>query len=238
MSEYKNQQNEAEDMASAKAENGMEKGTIPWEPSQVNSENGDARYQGEDVKREDSRQSGGVAVKRKSKAKENAKIIIKDVAIACAIAFAISIFIRPTLVKETSMEPTVYPNDYLIMSKQSYTFGKIRHGDIIVFKSNIKLDESHKKLLIKRVIGVAGDIITVSDGNVYRNGARLKEDYIAKGGTIGEIYNLEVPTGQVFVMGDHRSVSVDSRKLGCIKDEDIVGKAVFRLYPFNRMGGL
>lgn len=170
------------------------------------------------------------------KTRDNVKMIIKDILIACAIAFLISLFIRPTLVKETSMEPTIHPNDYVIMSKQAYTFGKVDRGDIIVFKSDMKLDETHNKLLIKRVIGVPGDIITVSDGNVYLNGSKLEEPYIAEGGTVGEIYNLTVPKDEVFVMGDHRSVSIDSRKFGTIKQDDIVGQAVFRLYPFNKIG--
>lgn len=170
------------------------------------------------------------------KRRDNVKGMIRDILIACAIAFVISLFIRPTLVKETSMEPTVHPNDYVIMSKQAYTFGKIERGDIIVFKSDLKLDDNHNKLLIKRVIGIPGDIITISDGNVYLNGDKLEEPYIASGGTIGEIYNLTVPEGEVFVMGDHRNVSVDSRKLGCIDQDDIVGQAVFRLYPFDKIG--
>ena len=127
------------------------------------------------------------------KRRDNVKGMIRDILIACAIAFVISLFIRPTLVKETSMEPTVHPNDYVIMSKQAYTFGKIERGDIIVFKSDLKLDDNHNKLLIKRVIGIPGDIITISDGNVYLNGDKLEEPYIASRGTIGEIYNLTVP---------------------------------------------
>lgn len=170
------------------------------------------------------------------KKKNNVKTIVKDILIACVIAFVISLFIRPTLVKETSMEPTVRADDYVIMSKQSYTFGKIERGDIVVFKSDLKLDETHNKLLIKRVIGIPGDIITISDGNVYLNGNLVNEPYIAPGGTVGEIYNLTVPKRQAFVMGDHRSVSIDSRKFGCIKQKDIVGQAVFRLYPFNKIG--
>ncbi|MEG0662879.1 MAG: signal peptidase I [Anaerovoracaceae bacterium] len=163
-------------------------------------------------------------------------MIAKDLIIAGVIALGISIFIRPTLVRETSMEPTVEPSDYLLLSKQSYTFGKIDRGDVVVFKSDLKLDEKHNKLLIKRVIGLPGDIITISDRNVYINGSTDKEEYIYDARTPGENYNLTVPEGEVFVMGDHREVSIDSRKLGCIKEDSIIGQAVFRLFPFNKIG--
>lgn len=171
-------------------------------------------------------------------AKANLKEIIKDVIIAVAIVAVVSIFIRPTLVKETSMEPTIQPNNYLIMSKQSYTFGEMKRGDVVVFKSDLELQNGHKKLLIKRVIGLPGDVITITGGNVWINGSKVSESYIAEGGTPGDIKNLEIPKGKIFAMGDHREVSIDSRKLGCISKDRIVGKAVFRLFPFNEIGAM
>ncbi len=164
------------------------------------------------------------------------KTLLKDVVIACGIALLISVFVSPTLVKETSMEPTIEPNDYLLLSKQSYRFGTIKPGDIVVFRSDIALDENHNKLLIKRVIATEGDILTISEGKVYVNGEKLEEEYIFEGGTSGEIYNLTVPKDQIFVMGDHRSVSLDSRKIGMVEKDRVVGKVIFRLYPFKQMG--
>lgn len=172
------------------------------------------------------------------KTKGTIKELVKDVIIAVVIVAGVSIFIRPTLVKETSMEPSIEPNDYLIMSKQAYKFSDLKRGDVIVFRSDLKLENGHKKLLIKRVIGLPGDVITITGGNVWLNGSKVSEKYIADGGTPGEIYNIQVPKGQVFVMGDHRAVSIDSRKLGCIDQNRIVGKAVFRLYPFNEIGAI
>lgn len=191
-------------------------------------------------------QAGGIAgvedgrdtAAKRSLLSDNAKILIKDVIIACVIALAISFFIRPTIVRETSMEPTVKPSDYLIMSRQAYRFGDLGRGDIIIFRSDLKLDETHNKLLIKRVIALPGDTIAVHDGNVYLNGDMLNEEYIAEGGTTGNIEETTLGEGEVFVMGDHREVSVDSRRFGPIDEEDIVGQAVFRLYPFNKMGTL
>ncbi|HUM56098.1 MAG TPA: signal peptidase I, partial [Bacillota bacterium] len=122
-------------------------------------------------------------------------------------------------------------------AKQAYRFGEIEYEDIIIFKS----ETDKEKLLIKRVIGLPGDVITISDGIVYRTGEILKEDYIMGGEsatTPGEIYNFEVPEGQVFVMGDNRQVSLDSRSdmLGTISKKSIKGKAVFRFYPFSDAG--
>ncbi|MGI6722548.1 MAG: signal peptidase I [Anaerovoracaceae bacterium] len=174
----------------------------------------------------------------KENTKATVKELAKDVAIAVAIVVGISVFVSPTLVKETSMEPNVEPNDYLLMSKQAYRFGKMHRGDVVIFRSDLETPDGHKKLLIKRVIGLPGDILTITNGEVWLNGSKVKEDYIAEGGTPGEIYNLKIPKGQIFVMGDHRVVSVDSRKLGTIDKKSIVGKAVFRLFPFNKIGAI
>ena len=165
------------------------------------------------------------------------KALAIDVGIAVAIAFTVSMFVSPTIVHETSMQPTIDPNDYLLMSKQAYRFGKAKRGDIIVFKSKLKADDNkHNKMLIKRVIGIPGDIITIVDGNVYRNGHKLEEPYIKAPGTKGEIRNLEIGSDEVFVLGDNREVSIDSRELGCIKIKTIRGKAFLRLFPFGKMG--
>ena len=81
-----------------------------------------------------------------------------------------------------------------------------------------------------------GDEIDIKDGQVYINGELFEEDYIKEDYTWGEISDLVVPEGQLFVMGDNRRVSRDSRELGCIKEDDVVGKAVIRVYPFSEFG--
>ena len=136
------------------------------------------------------------------------------------------------------MEPTVEPRDYLLMSRQAYRFGHIDYGDIVIFRSDLKLDKEHNKLLIKRVIGLPGDTIAVHDGEVYLNGEVLQEPYIAEGGTPGFVEETTLGDGEVFVMGDHREVSVDSRSFGPIEQERIVGQAVFRLWPLGGFGPL
>ena len=80
--------------------------------------------------------------------------------------------------------------------------------------------------------------MSIYDGNVYRNGVQLEEDYTLEGYTTGELYDYVVPENEVFVMGDNRSVSLDSRsaEVGAVSEDDIIGKAFFRLYPFSEIG--
>lgn len=171
------------------------------------------------------------------------KEFIKDILIAIAIVVVITLIIKPTIVKESSMEPTLYENNYLIINKLSY-FHKDHpnYGDIIVFRSSIdRTDGTGKKLLIKRVIGVEGDVMSIRDGQVYRNGELLDEPYIHGQqtwiGNSSETLEVEVGDDELFCMGDNREVSLDSRssEVGNVEEEDVVGKAVVRLYPFNEI---
>ncbi len=168
------------------------------------------------------------------------KEFIKDILIAIVIVAAITAVIKPTIVKESSMEPTLYENNYLFINKLSYiTKDHPEYEDIIVFKSGLETDDGKdKKLLIKRVVGVEGDVITISEGIVYRNGYPLEEPYTLEGYTSGQVTDFTVPQDEVFVMGDNRSVSLDSRdaSVGTVSEDDIMGKAFIRLYPFSEFG--
>lgn len=163
---------------------------------------------------------------------------IKDIIIAAVIALLVMTFIKPTIVKESSMEPTLYANNYLFLSKQAYRFSEPKQGDIVVFHTELTTSEGQEKLLIKRIIALPGDYIRIADGSVYVNGQIIDEPYIAGQQTSGYIDNLEVPEGAVFAMGDNRAVSIDSRddRVGCVPVDLIVGKAFLRLYPFNSIG--
>lgn len=165
---------------------------------------------------------------------------IKDIIIAVIIAIVVIQFIKPTIVKESSMEPSFYANDYLFVSKQSYTFSEPERGDVVVFHSELKQKNGDEKLLIKRIIGLPGDTVDIKDEKVYLNGEELKEDYTKDGYTTGEIEGLVVPEGQVFCMGDNRRVSIDSRypEVGCVDIDEIIGKVVLRVYPFSEFGSI
>jgi len=161
---------------------------------------------------------------------------IKTIAISVIIALLITTFVaRPTLVKQPSMYPTLHENDYLILDKISYRLHKPERGDIVVFKTSLKTAEGDDKNLIKRVIAVEGERIVVKDGRTYVNGEELKEDYINGSYKRGNV-DMVVPEGKVFVMGDNREVSYDSRDMGPIDIKLIKGKILVRLFPFNRIG--
>ena len=170
------------------------------------------------------------------------KDFIKDLLVALVIVLAITAVIKPTIVKESSMEPTLYGNDYLFINKLAYvTKDHPDYEDIIVFESELDRDDGKgKKLLIKRVIGVEGDVMTISEGIVYRNGYPLEETYTLEGYTDGYVDNYVVPQGEGYVMGDNRSVSLDSRdpSVGTVNEDAIMGKAFIRLYPFSKFGFL
>lgn len=176
------------------------------------------------------------------KLSENAKEWIKDLGIAVVCAVVLLQFIQPTIVREHSMENTLVENDYLFVSKQAYKlFGNDpATGDIIVFKSELTTATGQNKLLIKRVIAVGGDTIAIHGGVVYHNGEALDEEYTKDGYTNTEMDEITVPEGYVFAMGDNRQNSADSRdsRIGCVEEGLILGKAVVRLFPFNKFGGL
>ena len=166
------------------------------------------------------------------------KSLIKDIIIAAILAAVVISFVRPTIVKQTSMQDTLNPNDYIIMYRRAYSGDKEpKRGDIVIFKSELQDENGKNKLLIKRVIGLPGDKITINDGKVYINDKEYDESYLKDGYTTGSVNNFKVPKGEYFVMGDNRVVSIDSRysEVGCIKKDAIKGRAVLRLFPFTKI---
>lgn len=129
-----------------------------------------------------------------------------------------------------SMEPNFQHNDYVIVSRLSYLTGEIQRGDVVVFPYPNNPDEDY----IKRVIGLPGDVIAIHDGALYVNGERVEESYLAE--PMRRSYpETVVPEGEVFVMGDNRNDSSDSRRWGGLPIEDILGKAVFVYWPLIDM---
>ena len=163
---------------------------------------------------------------------------VKEIVIAVIIAAVILTFIKPIVVRQSSMEPTFYSGDYVFISKQAYKlFGEPERGDVIVFHTDMKDENDHDKNLIKRIIGLPGDTVEIIGGYVYLNGQILDEPYLNEQGISGEMEKITVPEGRLFVMGDNRGVSQDSRDvlIGCIEEDSILGRVCVRLYPFNRI---
>lgn len=163
----------------------------------------------------------------------------KEIIIAIVIAAILLCFFKPIVVRQSSMVPTFYDGDYVFVSKQAYTlFGDVERGDVVVFHSKLKDDENHDKNLIKRVVGLPGDRIAIVEGYLYLNGEKLDEPYVAEQGISGEMEEITIPEGEIFAVGDNRGVSQDSRDpaIGCISEEELLGKVVLRVYPFNKIG--
>jgi len=163
---------------------------------------------------------------------------IKTIILSLIIALVITTFVKPTIVKNYSMSPTLEENDFLIINRFLYKRSVPTKGDIIVFESNLKTDNGKdNKLLIKRVIGVPGDKIVINEGQVYVNDTLLEEDYMPSVYTEGDI-DMIVPENKVFVMGDNRGNSLDSRDdiLGLVDFDVVMGKAFVRLFPFDKIG--
>lgn len=159
---------------------------------------------------------------------------IKLIVTAFIIAFILKTFIfQIAYVKGPSMEPTLYEGQILIVSKLNYRLGAPKRGDIVVLNDNLE----HKDL-IKRVIGLPGENVDIKDGFVYINGELLEEDYISVPTYENGFEASEVPENKYFVLGDNRPESRDSRSssLGFVERENIMGKAVFRLWPLNKLG--
>lgn len=162
----------------------------------------------------------------------------KTLVMAVGVAWLASSLVEPTVVSGNSMYPTIESKNYMLLSPAPYLAGTPKYGDIVVFNSHVYMEDGREKDFIKRVIGLPGDTIRIREGYVYRNGKKLREDYINGGRTPGIMEAVTVEAGRVFVLGDNRGDSRDSRdpSIGQIALEDIVGKAVFRLYPFDKMG--
>lgn len=151
--------------------------------------------------------------------------------IVAAVAAIVATLIMPVLqISGSSMTPTFQEGEIVFSIKTK----NLKPGDIIAFYHG-------NKILVKRVIAGAGSWVNITiDGDVYVNGELLEENYIQEKmlGETNITYPYQVPDGSWFVLGDHREVSIDSRnsEIGCIKQEDIVGKIIFRVWPLKRIG--
>lgn len=150
---------------------------------------------------------------------------------AVVIALFINLFLaQATQVLGQSMEPTLHSAQRVVIEKITYRFHGPRRGDVVVINS-----PGQREMLIKRVVGLPGETIEVRDGRVYVNGERLEESWAVKPGG-GDYGPRTVPPLHVFVLGDNRGASNDSRNFGPVPIEDIVGHAWVSYWPLTDIG--
>jgi signal peptidase I len=179
-----------------------------------------------------------------------------------AVALLVNAFLfQPFRIPSSSMYPTLKVGDRVVVNKLSYHLHGVHRGDVVVFgqpkcNSAGSTDVTHPlwatcsalahvKDLVKRVVALPGETVSIHDDHVYINGKQLAEPYLAKDTTIVPVVagcsfpgSYRVPKGYVFVMGDNRTVSFDSRCFGPIPESLIVGRAFVRLWPLGRLAAL
>lgn len=165
--------------------------------------------------------------------------ILETVVFIGSLFIVVYLFIiAPNQVKGASMDPTFNNGDYILTSKISYRLNAPERGDVIVFASKRNPDIDY----IKRIIGVPGDRIMIQNTEVFVNGAPIAEPYIAAkttlfdSGFMQEGVEVTVPQNQLYVMGDNRPRSSDSREFGFITYESVIGKVVYRYFPPQKAG--
>lgn len=176
---------------------------------------------------------------------------------ALVVAILIKTFlIQPFYIPSESMMHTLEVNDRVMVSKLSYRFGEIERGDVVVFETGPALEQSvpeevvqavldalgirssGQEDLIKRVIAVGGDTVSILDNQVLVNGEPMVEPYLDDGVAMSDMPERRIEEGWLWVMGDNRNESSDSRVFGPIEVDDVVGRAVLRIWPVGRLGQL
>ena len=158
------------------------------------------------------------------------KLVIVIVIILVLMIYVVSV----TQVVGNSMYSTLNNGDVLILNKLKYSFSEVERGDII------SLEYEDTKYLIKRVIGVPGDTISISDNTVYVNGEVYIENYLEEDleyddFQLSSLGYQTIPADMYFVLGDNREDSLDSREIGLISKDEVIGKVSFRIWPLNKL---
>lgn len=169
---------------------------------------------------------------------------VKALLIALGLAFIVRMFLfAPIIIDGPSMLPTLHDRDQMIVSKYNYYFSEPDRFDIVVFHASVQKD------FIKRVIGLPGEHVAVIDNVLHINGNPVEENFLTENDEVSGFQPFsndftleelpggytEIPEGHVFVLGDNRGDSTDSRSIGVIPMDKIVGKASLIYWPFNRI---
>ncbi len=153
--------------------------------------------------------------------------------LAILVVLIAAFFVRTPQVSGPSMEPHIMSGEYVLINTLAYRFATPERNDIVAFRHDGEVPE----IFIKRVIGLPGDRITIDDGTVAVNGTPLREPYVRypDGRSFPEV---TVPPDSVYVLGDNRANSEDSRFFGPVPDRDLMGRALFGIWPANAIGAL
>ena len=159
---------------------------------------------------------------------------IRDLGLSIGVSAFIIIFLyQPVRVEGTSMLPNLEDQDRLFINKMAFRVGKVERGDVVVFQ----YPRDHTKSYIKRLIGLPGDRVEIDHGRVVVNGVVLREPYVPSRFTDDRSQPaMTIPANEFFVMGDHRSISSDSRDFGPVARDLIYGKAAFVYWPMDQAG--
>lgn len=164
--------------------------------------------------------------------KEFIKDSVKFILIVFILMFLMVYVVSITQVVGNSMSPTLENGEVLILNKAKYRLSEVKRGDIIAFTYE------DTKYLIKRVIGLPGDYVSIKDNKVYINGKYYVENYLKNVDTpnfeLTELGYTKVPENMYFVLGDNRDNSLDSRKIGLVNKSDIIGEIVIRFWPITK----
>lgn len=163
---------------------------------------------------------------------------LRVVAVSLVIILPIRYFlVQPFVVQGASMEPTFHTNDYVIVDELSYRLHKPQRGDVVVFTPPANVSREY---FIKRVIGLPGETVEIKDGKIFIQGKndtaprQLHEAYLGSLQTLGDI-QITLKSNEIYVMGDNRGASYDSRSWGPLPLQDIAGRAWIRLLPSNSL---
>lgn len=168
--------------------------------------------------------------------------VVETVVLTVLIFFGIQTFVaQPYKVQQSSMEQTLLPEQYVLVDKLSPRWDTYGRGDIIVFSPPETWSGGSDVPFIKRIIGLPGDTVEIRDGHVFVNGQQLDEPYLYRDGgvpqstqaTPGGRTSWTITDGELFVMGDHRMASADSRNFGPISVDHVIGRAWLRYWPFD-----
>lgn len=158
------------------------------------------------------------------------KISLRIFAEALVLFLLVFVFIFPMSIRGDSMEDAFYDGDRVLISRFMGITGLYDVGDIVIFKEAVG---GNMKNMVKRVIAMENDVVAVRDGRVFVNNVLVEEDYI-NGYTAGN-FEIVVPKGKIFVMGDNRERSFDSRQYGSVDKHDVRAKVIAKIYPLNEI---